>query len=148
MRRISPWIFIIIALLACDQLSKLALRRFLEPGESFSLLIFLRLEHIENRGMAFGMLPDHGGLIIFIGVMVVLVLLVAIMAARDDGDVFWPLAFLVAGSAGNLIDRFARGSVTDFIRFPYWPAFNLADIFIVVGVLLLFRVLLKRAPAN
>lgn len=135
-----------MALLTSDQLSKVALRRFLEPGQSFDLMLYMRLEHIENRGMAFGMMDNHRGLIIFISVMVVLVLLVASLAARDDGNVFWPLALLVAGSTGNLIDRFARGSVTDFIRFPYWPAFNLADVFIVLGVLLLFRVLLKKTP--
>jgi len=137
---------IIIVLLAVDQISKMILRSFLAPGDSVDLLINLRLEHIENRGIAFGMLNNHGGLIIFISLMVVLILVVASLAARHDGDVFWPLVFLVAGSAGNLIDRFARGSVTDFIRFPYWPAFNFADIFIFIGVILLFRVLIKKAP--
>lgn len=137
---------IIIVLLAADQISKMILRSWLAPGDSVDLLIGLRIEHIENRGIAFGMLNNHGGLIIFISLMVVLILVVASLAARNDGDVFWPLVFLVAGSAGNLIDRFARGSVTDFIRFPYWPAFNLADIFIFIGVILLFRVLIKKAP--
>lgn len=145
MRKVSSWLFLIILLLlAADQLSKFVVRHYLQPGESFPLLLFLRIDHIQNRGIAFGMLGEYGGLIVFISTMVVLVLIIAILAARDDGQVFWPLALLVAGSAGNLIDRFAHGSVTDFIRFPYWPAFNLADIFIVTGVLLLIRVLLMR----
>lgn len=145
MRRVSPWLLLIVLLLlAADQLTKIALRYFLEPGESFTVLTFLKLDHIQNRGIAFGMLGNHGGIIVFISSMVVLVLIIAILASIDNEQVFWPLALLVAGSAGNLIDRVFHGSVTDFIHFPYWPAFNLADIFIVTGVLLLIRVLLNR----
>lgn len=145
MRKVSPWLLFVIALLlAADQLTKILVRHFLETGQSLHVLFFLRLDHIQNRGIAFGMLGDYGGLIVFISTMIVLILIVAALIASDDGTLFWPLALLVAGSAGNLIDRFTRGSVTDFIHFPYWPAFNLADIFIVVGVLLLIRELLRR----
>lgn len=145
MRRISPWLFLVIfMLLAADQLTKVVLRHFLDPGDSFQVLPYLRLDHIQNRGIAFGMLGNHGSLIAFISSMVVLILIIAILASIDDSQIFWPLALLVAGSAGNLIDRFVHGSVTDFIHFPYWPAFNLADIFIVIGVLLLIKALIMR----
>ncbi|MHB0866767.1 MAG: signal peptidase II [Thermoleophilia bacterium] len=137
---------IILTLLALDQATKFMIRHFLEQGEYRQLLPFLRFDHIENRGMAFGMLGDHGDVIVFVSAMVVLILIVASMAAKDDLRVYWPLALLVAGSSGNLIDRFSRGSVTDFIHFSHWPAFNLADIFIVTGVLLLIRLLL--APSE
>jgi signal peptidase II len=148
----SIWLLpVIILLLAADQLTKYIVRQTLVPGESLHVLLFFKVDHIQNRGMAFGLFGDHGGLILFVGTMVVLMLIVASLATRGDHEVFWPLALLVAGSAGNLIDRFARGSVTDFIHFPYWPAFNLADIFIVVGVLLLIRALLtmpRKVPAQ
>lgn len=145
MRKASPWFFLsILLLLAADQLSKHLVRLWLQPGDSFRILFFLKFDHIQNRGIAFGMLGEHAGIVAFISSMIVLVLIVAALAAKDNGQVFWPLALLVAGSTGNLTDRFVRGSVTDFIHFPYWPAFNLADIYIVAGVLLLIRVLLIR----
>lgn len=143
MRRISIRIISIIALLlAADQLTKYLIRRQLQPGDSIEIASFLRLDHVENRGMAFGFMDDHGGVIVFVSAMVLLVLVTAILAVRDEGRVFLPLALLVAGSSGNLIDRFVRGSVTDFVHFPYWPAFNLADIYIVLGVIFLVRVLI------
>lgn len=144
-------LIIILTLLAADQATKFVVRHFLEPGRFLQPLPFFRFDHIQNRGMAFGMMGDHGGIIVFVSTMVVLILVVASMAAKDDRRVFWPLVLLVAGSSGNLIDRFTRGSVTDFIHFSYWPAFNLADIFIVAGVLLLIRLLLapsKKAAAS
>ena len=145
MRKKSPWLLmIILVLLAADQLTKIAVRAFLEPEQSFRVLVFFSIVRIQNPGIAFGMLGNYGGLIIFISIMVVLILVVAILASRDDAQLFWPLALLIAGSSGNLIDRLVLKSVTDFIRFPRWPAFNLADIFVVVGVLLLIRVLLRR----
>ncbi|MHB1390498.1 MAG: signal peptidase II [Thermoleophilia bacterium] len=136
----------ILLLLALDQSTKFAVRHFLVQGQYRQPLPFFRVDNIQNRGMAFGMMGDHGGVIVFVSTMVVLILIVASMAAKDDRRVFWPLVLLVAGSSGNLIDRFSRGSVTDFIHFSYWPAFNMADIFIVTGVLLLIRVLL--APSG
>jgi signal peptidase II len=48
------------------------------------------------------------------------------------------LGLVVGGSVSNLVDRVRLGHVTDFLDFDYWPAFNLADTFIVVGVALLF----------
>jgi signal peptidase II len=60
---------------------------------------------------------------------------------RHDGRWTWSFALLGAGSVGNLVDRVWQGSVTDFLSFPHWPAFNFADIFIVTGVLLLVKAL-------
>jgi signal peptidase II len=67
---------------------------------------------------------------------------VAALVVRHNGRWNWPYILLVAGSLGNLMDRLLRGSVTDFLRIPHWPAFNLADIFIVTGVLILVKSLI------
>ncbi len=121
-------------LIAADQLTKLAARRMLATGGSREPLPFLGLSIHSNRGIAFGLLDDgHGRLIIAVGIVIVAVLAAAMLAAAGR-RVAVPLAFLLAGSTGNLVDRLLRGGVTDFLRLPHWPAFNLADIFILAGV--------------
>jgi signal peptidase II len=57
--------------------------------------------------------------------------------------VWLPTGLLMGGAAGNLIDRIRLGAVTDFIKIPYWPAFNIADICVTFGVLVLIYVLEK-----
>jgi signal peptidase II len=149
LRRVSTkLLLLILVLLAADQISKLAVRRWLDPHELIQLLPFFRLEHVQNRGIAFGMLDGHGILIVIVSVAIVLLLTIATLMAGNDRRLVWPLALLVAGSAGNLFDRIVNGSVTDFLHIQYWPAFNLADICIVAGVALLVMRLLfwSRQP--
>lgn len=136
------------ALIAFDQATKFLIRRLLSADGFFPVLPFFSLEYVQNRGIAFGMLQGHAGLIIFTSSVIVLILVVAALAIRHDGRFIWPLAFLVAGSVGNLIDRFFFGYVTDFLRFPYWPAFNFADAFIVTGVIMLLRVFMLDPDFN
>lgn len=134
--------FLILFLLSADQLSKYLVRRWIDAHESIELLPFLSLENVKNSGIAFGMLQGHSGLIIFTSSAIVLLLVATGLAIMHDSRFLLPLAFLVGGSVGNLIDRFAFGHVTDFLRLPHWPAFNLADVFIITGVVLLLRVFL------
>lgn len=144
--RKSPFklLFLAAFLLGADQLSKLCVRLWLEPAGQIQVLPFFRLEHVRNRGIAFGMLEGKVAIIIFVGVLVVLMLFLAAFMVRRDGHWTWPFALLMAGSIGNLIDRLHQGSVTDFLKFSYWPAFNLADVFIVAGVMLMMWFLLFR----
>lgn len=135
-------LFWILVLLGADQLSKLLVRTWLSPASPVSVLPFFSLERISNRGIAFGMLEGHAALVIFTSSIILVILVLAALLVRRDGRWMWPFALLVSGSLGNLLDRYIQGSVTDFLRFPYWPAFNLADIFIVLGVLLLIKQLL------
>lgn len=141
MRKAPARLFLLILfLLSADQLSKYLVRKWIDAHESIGLLPFLSLENVKNSGIAFGMLQGHSGLVIFTSSAIVLLLVVTALAIRHDSRFLWPLAFLVGGSVGNLIDRFAFGHVTDFLRMPHWPAFNLADVFIITGVALLLRV--------
>jgi signal peptidase II len=74
--------------------------------------------------------------------LIALAVLVLYLAVRPERPYLWlPTGMLVGGAIGNLIDRVASGSVTDFIKLPYWPAFNVADISITFGVLILLWVL-------
>lgn len=141
MRKVPARLFLLILfLLSADQLSKYLVRKWIDTHESIELLPFLSLENVKNSGIAFGMLQGHTGMIIFTSSAIVLLLIVTGLAIMHDSRFLWPLAFLVGGSVGNLIDRFAFGQVTDFLRLPHWPAFNLADVFIITGVALLLRV--------
>lgn len=143
LRRVSTKLLtIIVVLLAADQISKLIVRRYLDVHELIQVLPFLQLEHVQNSGIAFGMLVGHEVIIVGVSVFIVAMLAVAALLARNDDRLVWPLALLVAGSCGNLLDRVINGSVTDFMRFPHWPAFNLADSCIVIGVFLLILRLL------
>ncbi len=133
---------IILILLAIDQISKVVVRRWLDPHELIQLLPFFRLEHVQNRGIAFGMLDTHSNIILLVSFVIVATIAVAAFLVRNNKRLIWPLAFLVAGSVGNFIDRIVNGSVTDFLHVEYWPAFNFADSLIVIGVILLVMRLL------
>lgn len=138
MRRVPlKLLFLILFLLAADQLSKYIVRAWLDPHNLVPVLPFFRLEHIQNSGIAFGMMDGHSALILAVSSVIVLLLAGAALATRNNPKLAWPMALLLAGSAGNLIDRAVNGSVTDFLHFQFWPAFNLADAFIVIGVALL-----------
>ncbi len=145
MRRTAIKLIVWVAiLLGADQLTKYLVRGNMEPFGSIDILPFFQLEYVRNRGIAFGLLEGHVAAIIFTSSLVVLLLVGAALAVRHDGRWFWPFALLVSGSIGNLLDRVLLGSVTDFLRVPHWPAFNLADIFIVTGVLLLVKSLILQ----
>lgn len=135
-------------LLAADQLSKYVVRAWLDPHNLISVLPFFRLEHIQNSGIAFGMMDGHTTLILAVGTVIVVLLVGAAVYTSNNSRLAWPMAFLVSGSAGNLIDRAVNGSVTDFLHFQFWPAFNLADSYIVIGVALLAYRLLTEVPGK
>lgn len=137
-----------LCLLAADQLSKIVVSQWLELGDFVQVLPFFRLQRVQNQGIAFGMMNESSTLIIAVSGAIVLVLVAAALIMRNDRRLLWPLALLVAGSAGNLIDRVLNGSVTDFLQVPHWPAFNLADSYIVIGVgLLAVRLLIWPKPS-
>ena len=144
-RRFSGKLILLLTLLlGADQISKFFVRGWLRHLESVDVISVLRFQHVRNNGIAFGLLDGYASIVITVGIIVVVVIVVATLLMSDRQSVTWPLALLLAGSCGNLIDRLFFGNVTDFIRLPYWPAFNLADIFIVTGVVLLVYQLFLR----
>jgi signal peptidase II len=120
---------------ALDQASKAAVRGNVARGETVEVLPFLDLANTRNKGVAFGLAGDVSPWLIG-GTLVVLVGLLGYLAtrAREGWAVWLPAGLLVGGALGNLADRVRDGAVTDFIDFPYWATFNLADVAIVVGV--------------
>jgi signal peptidase II len=137
----SPWIraaLVAVAVLALDQVSKLAVRRSIVLGEERRALPGVELVDTRNHGVAFGFLPgDHLAITIVIGLA--LLALLAYFARNSDRPLIWlPTGMLLGGALGNILDRLRAGSVTDFVKLPLgWPPFNLADVSITLGVLLL-----------
>jgi signal peptidase II len=126
---------------ALDQLTKALVRDGLVFGERRDLILGVDLVHVRNSGIAFGLLEDGGALLI-VGAVLALVALGAFFLTHTGRPLVWlPTGLLLGGAIGNLIDRADKGSVTDFVKFPHFPAFNVADISITFGVIALIYVL-------
>jgi signal peptidase II len=130
-----------IAVIGMDQLTKRTVVQGIAPGQKESLIPGVHLVHVRNTGVAFGFFSG-GGTLVLVLTFVALALLVGYFVLHPDRRGLWiPTGLLVGGALGNLVDRLANGAVTDFIKLPYWPAFNVADMAITFGVLALLYVL-------
>jgi signal peptidase II len=127
---------VLVVVAALDQATKAVALASLAPGDRASVFFAIDLSITRNRGIAFGALAGAGDTVIVALVAASLAVLVAYFAARATRPLLWlPVGVVLGGAAGNLIDRARSGAVTDFIDPTFWPAFNLADVAIVVGVL-------------
>jgi signal peptidase II len=140
---------IALAALVADQVTKQIVVTTLERGESFHVLGPLSIHHVHNSGIAFGIFSTWAGPVTLLTAIAIL-WMVGYFARSGARHPVLPIAlgFLIGGSLGNLIDRIRLGHVTDFLDLTYWPAFNLADTFIVsgVGILLATLILAERQP--
>jgi signal peptidase II len=130
----------IVAVVA-DQIVKAIVRGEIGRMEQIDVLPGIHLVNVRNTGVAFSMLSDGGALPIIVGLLAVAALVAFFVTHLRRPLVWLPTGLLLGGAAGNLIDRVREGSVTDFIKLPHWPAFNVADIAITFGVLALLYVL-------
>jgi signal peptidase II len=124
-----------------DQAVKALVRTTIDRGDDVHLILGIKLVNIRNRGIAFGLFSGGGALLVIFALAALVALLVFFARHRDRPLVWLPTGLLIGGAAGNLIDRVRDNAVTDFIDFPAWPAFNVADIAITFGVLTLLYVL-------
>jgi signal peptidase II len=141
----SPWIrvaLVALAVVALDQLSKSAVRGSIVPGEERGVLPGIELVDTRNHGIAFGLLPGAQLAVAIVVGLALLALLVYFARHAAQPLVWLPTGMLLGGALGNILDRLRRGSVTDFIKLPLgWPPFNLADLSITLGVLLLLLII-------
>ena len=136
-------IFILVAAAAIllDQVAKAFVVAYVEPGRSLTLIPHvLSLTHSTNSGAAFGLFKGSGQ-IVFLAALVVVVLTFAWFFAFRKKQSLWSfvgLGLIIGGALGNLIDRVARHNhqVVDFFDLGWWPVFNVADIAIVAGVII------------
>ena len=142
-------------LVILDVFSKDVVQRNLADGSSIDLLPFLQLVLVYNRGAAFGFLGEASGwqLPFFVVIAVIVSIVIVIRLARTAATQKWfevALVLILAGAIGNLIDRIRVGYVIDFIELYYgawrFPAFNVADIAIFLGAVILVLELLGILP--
>ena len=128
-----------------DQAVKAVIVSDLTIGEHVEVLPVLSIVSVRNRGIAFGLL-DNGSEGLVIAVTVVALAILVFFFARSAAGVWgwFGVGLVVGGALGNLIDRVRDGSVVDFIKFDLWPAFNLADSAITVGIAVLLLGYLER----
>lgn len=138
---------VIAGVLALDQGSKALVRATVAPGSRDGIFPGVELVNTRNTGVAFSLFQGGGALLIAFSVAA-MAAVVVFFALRPDRPGAWlPVGLLLGGAGGNLIDRAREGAVTDFIDLPLWPAFNVADVAITVGVLALLYVLERPRDA-
>jgi signal peptidase II len=130
------------AAIVADQVTKQVVGRTLTLGDSVDIFGPFSIHHVQNSGIAFGLFASRTALVIAVtAVAVGLMLWFFARSGRRHPVLPVALGLVLGGSIANLIDRVRLGHVTDFLDLVAWPAFNLADTFIVVGVAMLFSAL-------
>lgn len=147
MRGKLSYLFIPLGVLVADQWTKHWVEARLPRGASETILPgFLDLVHVQNTGVAFGMFASDGNSTSWVLTLLGLVALTAVglyflWTPAQDRLLLTALALVAGGAVGNLVDRVMAGSVTDFVDVyvgsHHWPAFNVADSAISIGIALL-----------
>lgn len=120
---------------ALDQATKALVVSAIERGEEVKFFIGVDLTHVRNTGVAFGAFSG-AGTVIAIASAVALAGLLLYFALHATNRWLWlPIGAVLGGAAGNLVDRLRVDAVIDFVDPVAWPAFNLADVAIVLGIL-------------
>jgi signal peptidase II len=140
---------ILAAIIALDQATKYLADTSINPARPVEVLPWFHLVNVRNTGAAFGMMSTLGNWF-FIPVTLLAIAIVSYLLIKtDDSTIGFTL--ILAGAAGNLIDRLLYGSVRDFLDFSlgsyHWPAFNVADASLSVGLfLLIWSTLFHKRP--
>jgi len=124
-----------LAGLGADQLTKAIVTNRLGLNDEVHVTGPFSIHHVTNSGIAFGLFASATAIVIFLTTLAVAWMLYFFARSGSRHPVLpVALGLVIGGSVSNLVDRVRLGHVTDFLDFRYWPAFNLADTFIVVGV--------------
>lgn len=138
----------IALLLACfillsDQISKQFIAAHFCVGDVSPVCSFFNISRVANKGISFGLLSDTVQPIALI-IMSMLVVIALALWTRKNEEYLIPSSMIISGAIGNIIDRVTHAAVIDFLDFHigslHWPAFNIADSAIVIGVCVLFFV--------
>jgi signal peptidase II len=139
---VAQWIglgLVALAAACADQLTKAFVSGRLTLGDAVEIVGPFSIHHVRNTGIAFGLFSGSTSIVIVL-TAVAIGAMVVFFARSGRRHPLLPVAvgLVLGGSISNLVDRLRLGYVTDFLDLDYWPAFNLADTFIVVGVGILF----------
>ena len=139
---------VLTAIIAADQILKAVVTSSIEREQQESVFAGIKIVNVRNTGVAFGQLQD-GGVIVAIVIALAVMALLAYFARHARRRLMWlPTGMLLGGALGNIIDRVREGAVVDFVKLPYWPAFNVADVAITFGVIVLLFVMEKDDGAR
>jgi signal peptidase II len=138
-------VLVAVLTVAVDQAAKALVRADIALGGRVDVIPGLHLIHVRNSGVAFGFFSGGGWPLVLVGVAALAALLAFFFTHVRRPLAWLPTGLLIGGAAGNLVDRLRDGAVTDFVKLPHWPAFNVADMAITIGVVLLVYVL-EGAP--
>ena len=136
--KIITFIFLVFA----DLFSKYFIFNSIDLFRFIKITNYLDITHIHNFGVSFGLFSEiiPSNLLVIIGLAVVFFLIYLLINSRDNLE-SWGLFIIICGAIANIVDRFINGYVIDFIYFHvknfYWPAFNFADIYISIGILMI-----------
>jgi signal peptidase II len=142
-------VLVAVAAVLADQVTKHIVTSTLALDDSVHVVGPLSIHHVQNSGIAFGFFSSATAVVTVV-TSVAVIWMIWFFARSGGRHPVLPaaLGLLIGGSLSNLVDRVRLGHVTDFIDFRYWPAFNLADSFICIGVVILLLALfaVDRAP--
>ena len=137
--------------LIADQAVKALVTSALQRGEVRGIVGGVKLVNVRNSGVAFGQLQDGGAIVGAVIAVAVLALLVYFARNGSRPWIWLPTGLVLGGAVGNVVDRLREGAVVDFLKLPHWPAFNVADSAITIGVIVLLLVMERgdgsRRPA-
>ena len=139
-KRVWPWYLLAVVLAIADQLVKLWVRSAMALGETRPFIPhFIELYHLRNTGAAFSILAGQTWILTALSAVVTVALVVCLWKDYLTSNAFSRLCvtLVLAGAAGNLIDRAAFGAVTDMFNFTFirFGVFNVADVWVVGGVI-------------
>ena len=144
--KMLKWLWLSLLAVLLDQWSKLAIADSMQLYQSIPIMPYFNLTYVHNTGAAFSFLSEAGGWQrwFFAGLALVISAVIAVWLARlkqHETLLAVALSLVLGGAMGNLIDRLAYGYVIDFLDVYYqtwhWPAFNIADSAITLGVILM-----------
>lgn len=147
MKRSVYVLLIVLSIVVIDQITKYLVVKYMNPFDTINILPFLNLVSVRNTGAAFGMFKDIGSSFFITVSIVAIIFVVWLLFKTKEG--YLSLSLIIGGATGNLIDRILFGYVVDFIdlfagRF-HWPAFNVADASLTIGlIIIVINPLLKR----
>ena len=149
MKRSLCFVVVFLVVLS-DQITKYLARSFIEPFETIKLFPFLQLVSVRNEGAAFGLFRSFGnGGFIVVSLAAMAFVIYLLLKVREDR---LGLSLILGGATGNVIDRILFGRVTDFIDFfagrLHWPAFNIADSALTIGLALMLLNTVFRQKAG
>lgn len=136
---------LIIIVIILDQLTKYIVSKYMQVSQSIPLIKnILHITYIQNTGAGFGILKGWNTILIFVSLIIVGIILFYFDRIIKEEQIHIPIALILGGAIGNIIDRIFLGYVIDFIDFRIWPAFNVADSCVTIGALWLIFYFWKK----